>query len=355
MNNGKTRPTKISTIEIERPEDSQQPPKRRILSIDGGGIRGVFPAAILTKLEEGLEKPIGSYFDLIAGTSTGGILAIGLALGLRASTILELYEKHGAKIFGESGGAFGNFLYSTVRNIRKLYRPKHDSDVLRSVLQSTFGTLRIGDATTRLLIPTWNPSNHSVRVYKTAHHPRLERDYLANTVDVALATSAAPTYFEMHNSEQDGELMDGGIWANNPVAIAVVEALSLLDWPRESIYVLSLGCIDGKYRIPKRAGIMTLGTNAFNLLFDGQSRSAMGMAQLLLGHQHERNAICRINATGGRGLFKLDDARHIPTLKKLGFEKGSKYRTDIYPTFFDKPAKPFIPIYNLKDRNFHVL
>ena len=76
---------------------------RRILSIDGGGIKGTQPAAFLAGLEEDLDEPIGRYFDLIAGTSTGGILAIGLALGIPAKTLLELYENRGPTIFGQAG------------------------------------------------------------------------------------------------------------------------------------------------------------------------------------------------------------------------------------------------------------
>ena len=76
---------------------------KRILAIDGGGIRGTFSAAFLANLEKDLEHPIGRYFDLISGTSTGGIIAIGLALGMRAEEILKLYEEKGTRIFAQSG------------------------------------------------------------------------------------------------------------------------------------------------------------------------------------------------------------------------------------------------------------
>lgn len=98
-------------------------PKRRILCIDGGGICGTFPAAFLAKLEQHLDKPIGSYFDLIAGSSTGGIIAIALSIGLRASDILDLYEKRGPEIFGTKNGTIRNFIFGKFRGIRRLYRP----------------------------------------------------------------------------------------------------------------------------------------------------------------------------------------------------------------------------------------
>jgi uncharacterized protein len=88
----------------------------RILSLDGGGIRGVFPAAFLARLEEHLQHPIGHYFDLIAGTSTGGIIAIGLGLGLPAADILKLYVDQGPAIFDQEHGAVENWVRTTMRH-----------------------------------------------------------------------------------------------------------------------------------------------------------------------------------------------------------------------------------------------
>src|SRR5688572_5412954 len=97
----------VSLIENEK---DPEPPKRRILCIDGGGILGTFPASFLTGLEQHLDHPIGSYFDLIAGTSTGGIIAIGLSMGVRASDLLEIYEKRGPEIFGDGHGPLADYL-----------------------------------------------------------------------------------------------------------------------------------------------------------------------------------------------------------------------------------------------------
>ena len=202
----------------------QQGPKRRILSIDGGGILGTFPAAFLAELEQHLKYPIGAYFDLIAGTSTGGILAIGLAMGLPASKLLDLYEKRGPDVFGQNYDALQGFVYRILRSIQWLYRRKYDSNALRSALQDVFGNKRIGEATTRLMVPAWNPVAQCVYIYKTAHHPRLKTDYRSFAVDAALATSAAPTYFQHHITQHDVGLLDGGVWANNPIGIAAVEA-----------------------------------------------------------------------------------------------------------------------------------
>lgn len=323
-------------------------PKRRILCIDGGGILGTFPAAFLAEMEQHLDNPIGSYFDLIAGTSTGGILAIGLSLGFSASELLDFYEKRGPEIFGKDHGGLIKAVY---RELRCLYRPKHDSDVLRAALQEVLGDRRIGDARTRLVVPAWNPTSKSVYIYKTAHHPRLKTDYRSHAVDAALATSAAPTYFQQHITQHGVGLLDGGIWVHNPVAIATVEAITLLGWARESLHILSLGCLEEVYRIPKRAGLVTLNLKIVKVFLDGQSHGAMGMAKLLTGHEHDRTAIYRINQTVPYHAYKMDDTRVIQDLIGLGHSKARDQRPALEPVFFDRPAEVFTPIYQLDEES----
>lgn len=332
---------------LEEPEQPSQVPIRRILTLDGGGILGTFPAAFLAQLERELDHPVGAYFDLIAGTSTGGILALGLATGRPASTLVELYERRGPDIFGGNGGPVSNFIKRRLRGIRHLYRRKHDSDKLRAALADEFGDERIGHAKTRLVIPAWDPLARSVYIYKTAHHPRLKTDYKTSLVDAALATSAAPTYFKQHITEHDVGLIDGGVWGNNPVAIAAVEAITLLGWPAESLRILSLGCLEETYTIPKWAGIGSLGAKIVKLFMDGQSHGALGMAKLITGHEHERDALYRINHTVPYNSFKMDDARVIQDLKGLGHSMARDRQPVLEPVFFGETAEPFTPIHQL--------
>src|SRR5271157_2636939 len=135
------------------------PPEQvyRILSLDGGGIRGVFPAAFLACLEEHLDHPIGSYFDLIAGTSTGGIIAIGLGLGLPARDILKLYEDHGPAIFDQQHGPLATWVRQRYRGILHWFGPKYESTALQKALSAILGNRRLGESRTRLLIPAWHP------------------------------------------------------------------------------------------------------------------------------------------------------------------------------------------------------
>ena len=206
---------------------------KKILAIDGGGIKGAFPAAFLATIEDTIEDDIANYFDLIVGTSTGGIIALGMGLGLSTKEILAFYEKHGPTIFK------GN---RALRLLRWLGTSKYSNAALKNALRSCFGDKKLGNSKKRLVIPSLNLETGEVHIYKTAHHTRLERDYKEDAVEVALKTAAAPTYFPTHRSCAGTPFIDGGMWANNPVGMAVVEAVTLLDWPRDSLKVLSLGC-----------------------------------------------------------------------------------------------------------------
>ena len=325
---------------------------RRILCIDGGGIVGTFPAAFLSELECHLDRPIRSYFDLIVGTSTGGIIAIALALGHSASEMVSLYEENGPEIFGIGRGALGKFLNRKLKSVRRLYRNKYDSEAMRVVLHGVLGDWRIGQARTRLVIPAWNAVAQSVYVYKTAHHPRFRTDYRSLALDACLATAAAPTYFRQHMTEHHVGLLDGGVWANNPIAIAVVEAIGVLGWSRENLRVLSLGCLEETYTVPKGAGIGTLGTKAIKLFMDGQSQGAMGMAKLLTGHSPERNTVYRVNHAVPYNAYQMDDCRKIQELKGLGRSKGREWLEGLEAVFFDHPVEEFTPIYQLNEDRY---
>src|SRR5713226_6315907 len=142
-------------------------PVRKILSLDGGGIKGVFAASFLASVEESLGARIGDYFDLIVGTSSGGILALGLGMELPAKRILEFYETCGPGIFRRSWLS---------RFYAPLFLGRYDPALLRRALQNVFGTAKLGDSKKRLVIPSMNLETGEVHVFKTAHHPRLQTD-----------------------------------------------------------------------------------------------------------------------------------------------------------------------------------
>src|SRR5436309_4125962 len=141
---------------------------KKILSIDGGGIKGVFPASFLATVEDAIRRNVADYFDLIVGTSTGGIIALGLGLGLSAKEILSFYEEHGPSIFRGS---------RVTRALRQVGISKYSSDALRVALQTVFGERKLGESSTRLVVPSCNLDTGEVHIWKTSHHPRLERDH----------------------------------------------------------------------------------------------------------------------------------------------------------------------------------
>jgi uncharacterized protein len=241
----------------------------RILSLDGGGIRGVFPAALLARLEQHLEHPIGKYFDLIAGTSTGGIIAVGLGLGLPARDILKLYVEQGPAIFGQQHGAVENWVRRGVRGMAHLLVTKHSSEPLRRALEGVLGRRMLGESLTRLLIPAWHPVLERVYIYKTAHHPRLETDYKQPAIDAAMATAAAPTFLKPHRTESAVELVDGGVWANNPIGVAAIEAIGMLGWPGDKLKILSIGTINEPGRLPRLRGKLPMAASVTRLFMAG--------------------------------------------------------------------------------------
>lgn len=311
--------------------------QRRILAIDGGGIKGVFPASFLATVEDTINDKIANYFDLIVGTSTGGIIALGLGLGLSAQEILAFYENSGPSIFK------GNRL---LRWLRRLGVSKYSKDPLEKALRSCFGEKKLGDSKKRLVIPSLNLENGEVYIYKTAHHPRLERDFKEKVVDVALATASAPTYFPTHRSPKGTPLIDGGMWANNPVGVSVVEAIAVLDWPCDSLKILSLGTttepLNVKWgrRIP--LGLSYWAPKLLDVFMHGQSHGSLGTANLLAGHEN----VIRIDPVMHRRKFNLDGTKEIPSLKGLGVSEARQALPELRKIFLDKPVEPFDAFHN---------
>ena len=319
---------------------------KRILTIDGGGIRGIFPAAFLANLEKDLEKPIVQYFDLISGTSTGGIIAIGLALGLTAAEILNLYEDKGPEIFAQTKPGLPGWLAGK-RQFGKwlIWGPKYSSRPLHEALVKVLGDRRLGEAQTRLMIPAWHPKTQRVHIFKTAHHPRFQTDYKELAVDAAMATAAAPTFFKQHMTANDVGLVDGGLWTNNPTGIAVVEAISTLGWPAEDLKVLSVGCLEDIKVVREAYGAAKLAPQLASLFMAGQSHGSLGIAHILTGDPHDRKSIYRISQPVPGGFYTLDNTKRIRDLKDRAFVEARNQKPILKPVFFYEPAEEFIPEY----------
>lgn len=304
----------------------------KILSIDGGGIKGVFPAAFLASIEKTLDgAPISSFFDLIAGTSTGGIIALALGLGLRAKEVLGFYERYGPAIFPRKTPWW------------LLGPAKYEVKPLRDALDKTFGSRLLGDSSRRLLIPSFNATTGRIHIFKTAHHPRLQLDYKISAVEVALATSAAPVFFPPHHSGQEVTFIDGGIWANNPVGLAVTEAISMLGKAGTELDVLSVGCTCEPPDFSQRGrGWRFWALRAVEAAMQGQSFAALGTAQHLAGHSN----VLRFSPTVMSGRFALDKVQGIADLKAFGYSEAREALREITPRFLSAPAEPFVPLYS---------
>ncbi len=205
----------------------------RILSIDGGGIRGAFPAHILSCIRTRLGIDIHKTFGLISGTSTGSIVAAAVACEIDPSSVVAMYREQGPSIFSRKSSL-----------IPDKYQPGHqsiyDSATLRGVLKDTFGEVLLGDVSLPLLIPATDIGNGGVHVFKSAYQKDYDRDGKVPLYEAVLASCSAPTYFD---PTKVGEylLADGGLWANNPSLAAVIDATRRLKVALSEVRVLSLG------------------------------------------------------------------------------------------------------------------
>lgn len=311
---------------------------RRILAIDGGGIKGVFPLSFLAAIEDATGTAAGDYFDLIAGTSTGGIIALGIGLGHSATELLKFYEELGNTVF--RGNRY-------TRLARHIGWSKYSQAPLKQALLKKFGERKLGESLKRLVVPSLNLETGEVYVYKTAHHERLERDYKVNVVDIALATAAAPTFFPTHRNISGTPLVDGGVWANNPMGMAVVEAIGVLKWPAEELRVLGLGCtveplsVRWARRIPMGKGYWAL--KIADVFMAAQSSQSLGTAQLLAGHQN----VFRISPVVEGGRFGLDITKEIPSLRGLGDSEARKALPTLRQVFFSSTSEAFEPYFKI--------
>ena len=328
-----------------------QKPKKRILALDGGGIKGAFAAAFLETIEENTGKRIADHFDLIAGTSTGGIIALGLGLGMSAKEIMQFYVNDGPRIFGQQNPLDDHGWLS--RNAAKIGRiwnsskqlatPKYEPLQLKKALERAFQSKRLGDSSVRLVIPAYHSDKEDVYVFKTRHHPRLQMDWKESAVNVALATAAAPTYFQAHPMPSGAPLMDGGIWANNPAGLAAVEARSVLGWRDDDLYIVRLGCTEEVLDIPVESGYAGLLLKSTALFMQGQSRGADGTAMLLSDHRQEAPRFFPFQPKVATGKFSLDGVGMIDRLRGLGTAHGREALPLFQKHFLEDKVEQFHP------------
>jgi uncharacterized protein len=316
----------------------------RILALDGGGIKGAFTAAALAELERSTNLRVIDHFDLIVGTSTGGLLAIGLGLGIPAQRMLDLYIQSGTDIFSGT-----RVVDRTLFRIAHVFRPKHSHERLRAVLTGVFGDRKLGESSVRLVIPTFDALKGTACTFKTAHHPQLRHEFDMLAVDAAIATASAPTYFPATEVQgREGNLyLDGGVWANCPILVGIVEAIHFMGFDLSDLYLLSIGttaelsCFVSK----RRSGILGWNLSLLEVMMAGQVTSAESQGRLLLG-----NRLHRINVPTPNDVYKLDDGsrRTAWQLAALGQSicRNSENLGIVRERFLDGiHVLPFRPVY----------
>jgi patatin-like phospholipase/acyl hydrolase len=290
---------------------------QKVLSIDGGGIRGIIPAMVLAEIEERTGKQIAELFDLVAGTSTGGIMALGLTKPGQdggpehsAEKLLELYETEGGKIFSIP-------VWHRIHSAGGLAEEKYPATGIEEVAQKYFGDRRLAEALTEVLVTAYEVEGRATWFFKRRHARDENREgdnFLMR--EIARATSAAPTYFEPFLVEGGPHdkcaLIDGGVHSNNPAMCAYVEARKI--HPEENDFlVVSLGTGELTRSLPyeevKGWGLALWAQPILNVVFDGVADTVdYQLRELLSTEEGEARRYYRFQTQLDIGKDDMDDA-----------------------------------------------
>lgn len=264
--------------------------KFRILSIDGGGIKGLLTASFFDTLEKRLNKNIADFFDLIVGTSTGGIIALALANRIRVNGIVDFYLKFGPSIFKKR--IISKFIGKSYGLFKSLYAIKPLKTALQEVFKEKTLHEMYEENNIAVCITATNTRNCKPYVYKTPHHSKLKRQIDTPLWEVALSTSAAPIFFPIVSVESK-YLVDGGLWANNPSLVALTEAMSqYFNKNIENISILSVGNINSYSALQDfnslEKGLAGWGKNIVTMTLDAQSAHVnFAMSQIFHGNEKQ--------------------------------------------------------------------
>jgi patatin-like phospholipase/acyl hydrolase len=282
-----------------------------ILSLDGGGIRGVLTAALLERLESAHPHFLAQV-DLIAGTSTGGILALGLASGMTPTDVRNLYERLGAKVFRDS-------FWDNLKDLGQATGAQYGNKALKEELTSQFGSITLADLPKKVIVSSFDLDNEAtgmgkVRSWKPKYFhnfPGSDSDGHEKVVDVALRTSAAPTFFPIYQG-----YVDGGVVSNNPSMCAVAQALEPNTGKQKlrDIRLLSMGTGNNpKYMTAENEdwGFVQWVPHLISLMLEGSMGLADYQCRQLLGSRYMRVNLVLPMEIG------LDGVKQIPLMKTL--------------------------------------
>lgn len=328
--------------------------KFKILSIDGGGIKGLYSAQVLAKFEESFNTRLSDHFDLICGTSTGGIIALGVSVKIPMKNIVEFYENYGPKIFASNWkklGTFGNLMLGFKQAICK---SKYSQEPLREALTSVFGSKTISESHNLLCIPAYNLTDASPRIFKR-DYGSLNQDNSKTYVDVALATSAAPTYFPIKEINKF-DYVDGGLFANNPVLVGLTEYL--FKWAKtgefDGVDILSISSCEksqGWSPTKRKLSFYKWKDNIFDCYSNGQSLTETFFLRQLINSgtlNFDLNIVRVANkplSTQQEKYVNMDDAsrQSMNILSSIGAKTGVDFKEKKEVKAFFKTGKTINP------------
>jgi patatin-like phospholipase/acyl hydrolase len=282
----------------------------RVLALDGGGIRGIFTASFLSTVEDLAQARVGEFFDLIVGTSTGGIIALALAFRIPARRVLDYYLTRGSVIF------------ACRRGLSALLRPKRE----------VFGERALDEVETPVCIPSYELTTSYPRIWKDDHAPDMSWWGDQPAWKVALATAAAPAYFPGASVIPGDSHVDGGLFANNPTLVGLTEAVRYFHQPLEQIRILSIGAGERAERIPheraRRMGLWQWKTALYDHMLIAQARIVHEITGRLLARgQYERVNIPLEHS------YPLDDYRAARALLEPGAQQARTRFHDLQELF----------------------
>jgi hypothetical protein len=327
----------------------------KILCIDGGGIKGLYSATVLKHFEEKFNCQISDYFDMLCGTSTGGLIALGLSLKIPAKDLVNFYIEKGAKIFPDRSSNLFLKAYGIIR--QTFWKGKFNDIELRKALEEIFGNKKIGESNNLLCIPSYTITEARPWIFKFDHKEgKLSRDNNRLYVDVALATTAAPTYFPVAELKDEDckQFIDGGVWANNPTLVGYIEALKHFvgkgkEFDRLSILSLSSLSVTGgkKTGISRRRPFIKWRNELFETSMTGQSKfseffmdNIVDLTQVKVKYVRIPSAVI---ASQQEGIIQLDVASKnaLNLIKGKGRDQGLLFEKKNEIEDFFKEKKHF--------------
>lgn len=310
-------------------------PQYRVLSIDGGGIRGLIPALVLAEIEKRTGKRIAEMFDMIAGTSTGGILALGLALPdedgkpkYTAQDLANLYEENGHIIFSRS-------TWKKISSVSGVVDEKYSQEGIEEVLKRYFGNTNLSETIADVLVTSYDLERRRPFFFKSTR-ARKYSDRNFRIWEAARATSAAPTYFEpvqlfSQNKNKQYALIDGGVFANNPAMCAYAEAFSM---GKQDLIMVSIGTGETNqpylYEKAKNWGALQWVKPVINVMMDGNSDTVSYQVKQVV-EANSRSEYFRLQTRLVQGSEEMDDAskKNIKLLKVVADELLAEESTEI--------------------------